>query len=248
MFRQAAPQGTGGLKMSFPSSCRIHPSAFVSPEAELGENVEIGALVIIDGKVTIGDDCVIRPAAQIYGPLQMGRANIVFPAAILGERPQHFKYNNEPTWVEIGVNNIFREHVTVHRGTTSSMKTKIGNDNFFMVNSHIAHDCVVGNRCILANGALVGGHCTLEDSVNTQLVSMATSTTRYTAYGRFYRPELACRNGSQTYNIQKIGFLAGTKSGTWTIQVEVDPISTSAGPPAATSASTPCVAGLAVSK
>jgi UDP-N-acetylglucosamine acyltransferase len=95
----------------------------------------------------------------------MGRGNKVYTGAILGERPQHFKYNDEPTSVEIGDENIFREHVTVHRGTTHSMVTRIGSNNFFMVNSHIAHDCVVGNRCILANGALVAGHCILEDQV-----------------------------------------------------------------------------------
>ena len=152
--------------MSLPSSCRIHPTAVLSPEVELGENVEVGALAVIEGKVQIGNDCVIRPGAYLYGPLKMGRANSVYSGAILGERPQHLKYSNEPTWVEIGDNNIFREHVTIHRGTTYSMKTTIGNDNFFMVNSHIGHDCIVGNRCILTNGALVGGHCLLQDGVN----------------------------------------------------------------------------------
>jgi UDP-N-acetylglucosamine acyltransferase len=95
----------------------------------------------------------------------MGRDNTVFSGAVLGEQPQHLKYDGEPTGVEIGDGNIFRENVTVHRGTTHSWTTRIGNGNFFMVNSHVAHDCCVGDRCILANGALVGGHCTLEDNV-----------------------------------------------------------------------------------
>ncbi|MSQ95806.1 MAG: acyl-ACP--UDP-N-acetylglucosamine O-acyltransferase [Gemmataceae bacterium] len=151
--------------MAFPSRCRVHSTAVISPEAKLGENVEVGALAVIDGPVTIGDDCVIRPGAFLCGPLKMGRGNIVYAGAVLGERPQHHKYNNEPTWLEIGDRNTFREHVTIHRGTTHSMKTVIGDDNFFMVNSHVAHDCVVGNRCTLANGALVGGHCVLEDGV-----------------------------------------------------------------------------------
>src|SRR5438132_3464905 len=125
--------------MSWPSSCRIHPAAVISPEAQLGENVEVGALALIDGPVAIGDDCVIRPGAHLYGPMTLGRANIVYSGAVLGERPQHLKYNNEPTTVEIGDRNIFREHVTVHRGTTSLMKTVIGNDNFLMANSHVAH-------------------------------------------------------------------------------------------------------------
>ena len=163
--RGTPPKGLGGIEMSLPSSCRIHPAAVVSPQARLGENVEIGALAVIDGPVTIGDDCVIRPGAYLFGPMTLGRGNLVYSGAVLGERPQHLKYNDEPTSVEIGDRNIFREQVTIHRGTTHSMKTVIGDDNFFMVNSHIAHDCVVGNRCVLANGALVGGHCTLEDNV-----------------------------------------------------------------------------------
>jgi UDP-N-acetylglucosamine acyltransferase len=137
----------------------------ISPQAQLGENVEVGPLAVIDGAVTIGDDCVIRPGAYLFGPMTMGRGNVVFSGAILGERPQHLKYNNEPTTLEIGDNNIFREHVTIHRGTTYSMKTVLGDDNFLMANSHIAHDCVVGNRCIFANGAMIGGHCTLQDGV-----------------------------------------------------------------------------------
>ncbi len=151
--------------MSFPSSCRIHPTAVISPDAQLGEQVEVGALAVIDGPVTIGAGTIIRPGAYLYGPMTMGKANYVASGAVLGERPQHLKYNNEPTTLEIGDRNIFREHVTVHRGTTFSMKTVIGNDNFLMVNSHIAHDCVIGNRCVLANGALIGGHCTLQDNV-----------------------------------------------------------------------------------
>jgi UDP-N-acetylglucosamine acyltransferase len=151
--------------MSFPSSCRIHPSAVISPDVQLGEQVEVGPLAIIDGPVNIGAGTIIRPGAYLYGPLTMGQANVVYSGAVLGERPQHLKYNNEPTTLEIGDRNIFREHVTVHRGTTLSMKTVIGNDNFFMVNSHVAHDCVVGNRCVLANGALIAGHCTLQDNV-----------------------------------------------------------------------------------
>jgi UDP-N-acetylglucosamine acyltransferase len=143
----------------------IHPTALVAPTAELGENVEIGAHVIIEGKVTIGPACVIRPGAFLYGPLTMGRRNMVYSGAILGEAPQHLKYQGEPTSLEIGDGNVFREFVTIHRGTTHRMRTIIGSDNYFMVNSHIGHDCIVGNRNILANGALVAGHCVLADNI-----------------------------------------------------------------------------------
>ncbi len=151
--------------MANAQSARIHPTAVVAPEAELAEGVEVGPHVVIEGRVRIGPECVLRPGVHLCGPLTLGRGNQVFSGAVLGERPQHLKYNDEPTGVEIGDHNIFREHVTVHRGTTQSWVTRIGSHNFFMANSHVAHDCRIGDRCILANGALVGGHCTLEDGV-----------------------------------------------------------------------------------
>jgi UDP-N-acetylglucosamine acyltransferase len=144
---------------------RIHPTAVISPEAELADDVTVGPHVVIEGPVRIGSQCTIRAHAYLCGPLTMGAGNAVYQGAILGERPQHLKYNGEPTGLEIGDGNIFREHVTVHRGTTQAWTTRIGSNNFFMVNSHVAHDCRIGNRCILANGALVGGHCIVEDNV-----------------------------------------------------------------------------------
>jgi UDP-N-acetylglucosamine acyltransferase len=143
----------------------IHPTAVISPEAELADDVRVGAFSVIEGAVRIGPGCVIRPRAMLCGPLTMGSHNTVFSGAVLGERPQHLKYADEPTGVEIGDHNIFRENVTVHRGTDHSWTTKIGSHNLFMVACHVAHDCRVGNYCILANGALLAGHCTLEDNV-----------------------------------------------------------------------------------
>jgi UDP-N-acetylglucosamine acyltransferase len=144
---------------------RIHPTAIISPEAELADDVIVGPYTVIEGPVRIGSGCVIRAQAHLCGPLSMGQSNFIFSGAVLGERPQHLKYNDEPTGLEIGHGNIFREYVTVHRGTTQAWTTRIGDENFFMVNSHVAHDCQIGNRCIVANGALVGGHCTVADNV-----------------------------------------------------------------------------------
>jgi UDP-N-acetylglucosamine acyltransferase len=146
-------------------SARIHPTAVISPEAEVAEDVVIGPYTVIEGRVRLGAGCVLRPYVHLCGPLTMGRGNIVYSGAVLGERPQHLKYNDEPTSVEIGDHNVFREHVTVHRGTTHSWITRIGSDNFLMAHSHVAHDCQVGNRCIFANGALLGGHCQLANQV-----------------------------------------------------------------------------------
>jgi UDP-N-acetylglucosamine acyltransferase len=151
--------------MPIANSARIHPTAVIAPEADLAEDVEVGPFAIIEGPVRIGPGCVLRPRVTLIGPLTMGRNNHVYSNAVLGEQPQHLRYGGEATRLEIGDHNIFRENVTVHRGTTHSWVTRIGSHNFFMAGSHVAHDCVVGNGCILANGALMAGHCTLEDSV-----------------------------------------------------------------------------------
>lgn len=149
--------------MTIPRSCQIHPTAIVSPEVELADGVVVGPYSILEGNIKIGPECVIKSHAYLCGAVTMGRGNQIFSGAILGEKPQHLKYNGEPTGVVIGDNNIFRENVTIHRATPASGVTRIGNNNFFMAGSHVAHDCVVGNHCIFANNALLGGHCTVAD-------------------------------------------------------------------------------------
>jgi UDP-N-acetylglucosamine acyltransferase len=151
--------------MPIAASARVHPTAVVSAEAEIGDGVEVGPYVVVEGPVRVGDGCVLRPGCHLIGPLTMGRGNAVFSHAVLGERPQHKGYGGEPTRLEVGDHNVFREHVTVHRGTTQSWATRVGSGNLFMASSHVAHDCQVGDGCILANGALLGGHCTLENGV-----------------------------------------------------------------------------------
>jgi len=151
--------------MTVALSARIHPTAVISEEAQIGERVVIGPYVVIEGPVTIGDDCQIKAHAILKGPTTLGTGNQVFSGAVLGEDPQHIRYQGEPTRLIIGKNNIFREHVTIHRGTTASWETVIGDQNFFMAYSHIAHDCIIGNNCIMANGAQVGGHCNVADNV-----------------------------------------------------------------------------------
>lgn len=167
--------------MSRAGSARIHPSAIVSPEAVIGENVEIGPFAVLEGSVTLGDDCVIRPGAYLFGPLTMGKGNVVHTGAVLGDAPQHLKYKGERTSVEIGDNNIFREYATVHRGTTSSYKTVVGNNNLLMVSAHIGHDCIVGDRCLLTNGSMLGGHCVLEDNV---IISGNSAVHQFVRVGR----------------------------------------------------------------
>jgi UDP-N-acetylglucosamine acyltransferase len=151
--------------MPIAQSARIHPTAVLSAEADLGEDVQVGPYVVIEGEVRIGAGCVVRPGAHLVGPLTMGCQNTVYSGAVLGEQPQHLRYAGEPTRLVIGDHNVIREHVTIHRGTTQSWETRIGNHNFLMAHSHIAHDCKIGNHCIIANGALLAGHCVLEDNV-----------------------------------------------------------------------------------
>jgi UDP-N-acetylglucosamine acyltransferase len=151
--------------MPIAQSARVHPTAVVAPEADLGEGVEVGPYVVIEGAVRVGAGCVLRPGCCLIGPLTLGCHNVVCTGAVLGERPQHSHYKGEPTRLEIGDHNIIREHVTVHRGTAQSWLTRIGSHNFLMAHCHVAHDCRVGDHCILANGVLLAGHCTLEDGV-----------------------------------------------------------------------------------
>lgn len=151
--------------MAIAQSARIHPTAIIAVEADVGDDVQIGPYAVIEGEVRIGAGCVLRPNVHLIGPLTMGCHNTIFGGAVLGEQPQHLQYAGEPTRLVIGDHNIIREHVTIHRGTTHSWETRIGNHNFLMAHSHVAHDCKIGNHCIIANGALLAGHCVLEDRV-----------------------------------------------------------------------------------
>ncbi len=142
----------------------IHPTAIIDKTVELGENVEVGAYTIIKGEVRIGDNTKIGEHAYIQGITEIGKNNKIYPFASIGSDPQDLKYNGEPTKLIIGDNNIFREFVTINRGTVGGKGiTKIGNNNLFMAYSHVAHDCEVKNYVILANNATLAGHITVEN-------------------------------------------------------------------------------------
>ena len=143
----------------------IHPLAFVSPEAQLGENVEIGPYAYIDKDVVIGDNCKIHPHAVIYPYVRMGEGCEVFPGAVVGAIPQDLKYDGEVTYVEIGNHVTIRECATINRGTNASGKgvTKVGNNTLIMSYVHIAHDCRVGNHCILTSYVGIAGETDVDD-------------------------------------------------------------------------------------
>ena len=130
---------------------RIHPSATISPNAVLGDNIEVGPYAYIDDNVTIGDNCKIHPHAIIYSYVKIGNGCEVFPGAVVGAIPQDLKYDGEVSYVEIGDNVTIRECATINRGTKASGKgvTYIGHDTLVMSYVHVAHDCHVGNHCIL---------------------------------------------------------------------------------------------------
>jgi UDP-N-acetylglucosamine acyltransferase len=151
--------------MPIAATAQVHPTAILSPEADVADGVQIGPYAILEGQVQLGPGCIVRPYAHLCGPLILGKENQIFTGAVLGERPQHLKYQGEPTRLEIGDHNVFREGVTVQRRTTHSCTTRIGSHNYFMANRHVAHDFVVGHYCILANGAVMGGHCLIGNNV-----------------------------------------------------------------------------------
>ena len=145
----------------------IHPTAIISPKAELGDNVEIGAYAIIGDNVFIGDNTKIYHHAVIAGNTRIGKNNRIFQFASLGEIPQDKKFNEgDDTWLEIGDGNTIREFTTFNRGTVGGGGiTKLGDDNWIMAYCHLAHDCIVGSHTIFANNASLAGHVQIDDFV-----------------------------------------------------------------------------------
>ena len=144
----------------------IDPRAAVSREARLAPDVTVGPFTVIGPGVEIGPRTVVGPHAVINGPTVLGADNHVFQFASIGDAPQDKKYRGEPTRLVIGDRNVFREFVTVNRGTTHDKGvTTIGNDNLLMACAHVAHDCTVGNNPVFANGAVLGGHVEIGDWV-----------------------------------------------------------------------------------
>ncbi len=143
---------------------RVSPLAQVDPQAQLGSDVEIGPFCVVGPNVAIGDGCVLHSNVVIVGHTTIGERNRFFPGAVIGGEPQDYCYQGGPTRVEIGDDNLFREGVTVNRGADKEDGvTRIGNRNFLMANSHVAHNCHVFNNTILTNGVLLGGHVHVHD-------------------------------------------------------------------------------------
>ncbi len=143
----------------------IHPTAIISPKAELGNNVEVGPYCVIGDNVTIGDHCVLHSHVVISGYTTVGQKNEFFPFAAIGQKSQDLKYKAEPTYLIIGDGNRFRENTTIHRGTSEESPTIIKDDNLFLAYAHVAHDCHIDSHTIFSNNASVAGHVHVEDHV-----------------------------------------------------------------------------------
>jgi UDP-N-acetylglucosamine acyltransferase len=147
-------------------TAQIHPTAIIAATAILGARVSIGPYCVIGPNVVLGDNCNLHSHVVIDGFTTIGEGCEIFPFAVLGKAPQDLKFKGEQSKLIIGARNKIREHVTMQPGTASasaSMSTIVGDDGLYMVGVHVAHDCVLGNRVIMANNATLAGHVTIED-------------------------------------------------------------------------------------
>jgi len=163
----------------------IHPQAVVAASAKLGEGVRIGAYAIIGEGVEFGDGCVVNAHAQVLGPSRFGKNNLFHSYCVVGGDPQDYTFAGEHAELIVGDKNIFREYVTVSRGTKKGGGvTRLGDGNFFLAYSHIGHDCQIGSHTLFVNGATLAGHVTVED---------------YVTIGAFSPVHQFCRIGRHAY-------------------------------------------------
>ena len=142
----------------------IHPLAVIEDGARIGRGVCIGPFSLIGARVTLGDGCIVHNHVSITGNTAIGDRCELYPGCVMGAKPQDLKYHGEHTRLEIGNDNVFREQVTAHPGTDGGGGlTRIGDHNLFMAGTHVGHDVIIGNRCIMANLCLLAGHVFIED-------------------------------------------------------------------------------------
>lgn len=161
----------------------IHPSAVIADGANIAADVKIGPYCVVGEHVSLGEGCELMSHVVIDGHTSIGKGNRFFPFAAIGLEPQDLKYHGEPSRVEIGDNNTFRENVTVNTGTEGGgMLTSIGNSNLLMAYVHVAHDCHVGNEVVMANCATLAGHITIHDGA---IIGGMSAVHQFVRIGRF---------------------------------------------------------------
>ena len=148
------------------SGAAVHPTAIVHPSTTIGDGVKMGPYSVIGSDVVIGDGCVIGPHVLIEGHTTIGKGNVFHHGVAIGTPPQDLTYKGQSTHVEIGDGNVFREFVTVNRGSGNGGVTRVGSRCFLMAYAHVAHDCTVGDEVVLANSVHLGGHVKIDDCAN----------------------------------------------------------------------------------
>jgi|TARA_B110000211_G_C13995619_1_gene516055 UDP-N-acetylglucosamine acyltransferase len=160
----------------------IHKTSVIDPKAKISSKVKIGPFCFVGSDVQIDDNVELVSNVHLEGNTKIGNDTKIFPFASIGTQPQDLKYNNEKNYTIIGSNNIIREYVTINPGTVGGgSKTIIGNNCLFMISSHIAHDCKIGNNVIIANNVPLGGHVIIEDSV---VIGGNSAVQQFTRIGR----------------------------------------------------------------
>jgi UDP-N-acetylglucosamine acyltransferase len=160
----------------------IHPSAVVDPKAEIGAGTVVGPYCIIGPHVVVGPDCWLQHHVTLAGPTRAGAGNKFYAYCSIGQQTQDLKYEGEPTYLEIGDGNTFREFVTVNRSTTSTGKTTIGTGGNFLAYSHIGHDCTVGDGVVFSNNGTLAGHVQVGDHA---VMGGLTAVHQFCRIGRF---------------------------------------------------------------
>jgi UDP-N-acetylglucosamine acyltransferase len=160
----------------------IHATAVIDPKAELGRDVVIGPYCVVGPEAVIGDECWLQNHVTVCGPVKIGQKNRFHAGCSIGQQTQDLKYAGEPTYLEIGNGNCFREFVTVNRATAAGAKTVVGNRGNFLAYSHIAHDCVVGDEVIFSNNGTLAGHVVVQDHA---LIGGLTAVHQFCRLGRY---------------------------------------------------------------
>lgn len=164
------------------SDVQVHPTAIVDPNAEIGAGTVIGPYCIIEGGVVLGPECWLQHHVTLCGPTRAGAQNKFYAYCSIGQQTQDLKYVDEPTYLEIGDENSFREFVTVNRSTTAAGRTRIGSRGNFLAYSHIGHDCTVGDAVIFSNNGTLAGHVQIGDHA---IMGGLTAVHQFCRIGRF---------------------------------------------------------------
>src|SRR5215211_1301670 len=164
------------------SELQIHPTAIIDPGAELAAGTSVGAYCVIGADVMLGPDCWLQHHVTLCGPMKAGAKNKFYAYCSIGQQTQDLKYRGEPTYLEIGDGNTFRESVTVNRSTTGEGKTRIGNCGNFLAYSHIGHDCTVGDHVVFSNNGTLAGHVQVGDNA---VMGGLTAVHQFCRIGRF---------------------------------------------------------------